>query len=71
MQKHHSDFCNFTILQKQASIQMAGLTRLNAYLDIVPAIAKGKDNAVLSYVLLDSRSDKTFCECGIVNELRV
>ena len=53
------------------SIQMACLTRFEAYLDIVPARVKGKDNAVLFYVLLDSRSDKTFCECGIVNKLRV
>ena len=51
------------------SAQISSLTRFKAYLDIVPVRVKGKDDAVLTFAVLDPGSDKTFCERGIVNEL--
>ena len=45
------------------------LNERGIYLDIVPVQVFGKDVTIQTYALLDSGSDRTFCERRLVDEL--
>ena len=45
------------------------LNERGIYVDIFPVQVFGKDVTIQTYALLDSASDRTFCECRLVDEL--
>ena len=42
-----------------------------AYLDIVPVKVSTKDETIQTYALLNSMSDRTFCEAHLIHKLNI
>ena len=63
---------SFNVKTLATSCMKPSINSLNEqgiYLDIVPVKVFGKDVTIQTYALLDSGSDRTFCERRLVDEL--